>query len=260
MSLCPLQTGSPMTCCKHLSHIRPPWPNGLPGLPEVAQHCLFADTILHCIAVWKRHRRCVSVMNMSVRGFVTLGLPGLRQSAYPPVCWKRWLNQITVFLWQLNALLTLETLSPRASIVNAWIRWFWFSLGMFSDKCCEIKSVFPYVVGIRIMSIHISCDMFLRLGLHMPYKAKISAQHRMGFILDRCIVYLGLTIPNLQKKLLLIFEIFNFKKCTLFLGTEYINIAYFFIFNSGQERGFLCSFTIFMSVYISLIWVWIKSH
>ena len=31
--LCPLQTGSPMTCCKHLSHIGPPLPNGLPGLP-----------------------------------------------------------------------------------------------------------------------------------------------------------------------------------------------------------------------------------
>ena len=48
MPLCPLQTGSPMTCCKHLSHIGPPWPNGLPGLPEVAQHCLFADTVLPC--------------------------------------------------------------------------------------------------------------------------------------------------------------------------------------------------------------------
>ena len=30
MPLCPLQTGSPMTCCKHLSHIGPPWPNMLP--------------------------------------------------------------------------------------------------------------------------------------------------------------------------------------------------------------------------------------
>ena len=48
MPLCPLQTGSPMTCCKHLSHIGPPWPNGLPGLPEAAQHCLFADTVLPC--------------------------------------------------------------------------------------------------------------------------------------------------------------------------------------------------------------------
>ena len=67
--------------------------------------------------------------------------------------------------------------------------------------------------------------MYLRLGLHvqirlyyvLPYKAKISAQHGIGFILDRCIVYLGLTMPNLQKKCLLIFEIFNIKKCTLFL-------------------------------------------
>ena len=46
MPLCPLQTGSPMTCCKHLSHIGTPWPNGLPGFPEAAQHCLFADTVL----------------------------------------------------------------------------------------------------------------------------------------------------------------------------------------------------------------------
>ena len=30
-------------------------------------------------------------------------------------------------------------------------------------------------------------------------------------------------MPNLQKKRLLIFEIFNIKKCTLFFGTEYIN-------------------------------------
>ena len=80
------------------------------------------------------------------------------------------------------------------------------------------------------MSIHIFGDMYLRLGLHaqvrlyyvLPYKAKISAQHGIGFILDRCIVYLGLTMPNLQKKRLLIFEIFNIKKCTLFFGTEYI--------------------------------------
>ena len=72
--------------------------------------------------------------------------------------------------------------------------------------------------------------MYIRLGLHvqiglyyvLPYKAKISAQHGIGFILDRCIAYLGLTMPNLPKKCLLIFEIFNIKKCTLFLGTEYI--------------------------------------
>ena len=80
------------------------------------------------------------------------------------------------------------------------------------------------------MSIHISCDMYLCLGLHLqiklyyvlPYKAKISAQHGIGFILDRCFVYLGLTVPNLQKKRLLMFEIFNIKKCTLFFGTEYM--------------------------------------
>ena len=101
---------------------------------------------------------------------------------------------------------------------------------MFSDKCCEIKCVFPYVVGIRIMPIHISCDMYLRLRLHvqirlyyvLPYKANISVKHGIGFLLDRCIVYLGLTMPNLQQKRLLIFEIFNIKKCALFFGTEYI--------------------------------------
>ena len=67
--------------------------------------------------------------------------------------------------------------------------------------------------------------MYLRLGLHveirlyyvLPYKAKISTQHGIGFILDRYMVYVGLTRPNLQKKHLLIFEIFNIKKCTLFL-------------------------------------------
>ena len=72
--------------------------------------------------------------------------------------------------------------------------------------------------------------MYLRLGLYMqirlyyvlPYKAKIPAHNGIGFILDRCIVYLRLTMPHLQKKRLLIFEIFNIKKCTLFFGTEYI--------------------------------------
>ena len=50
------------------------------------------------------------------------------------------------------------------------------------------SNVFSYVMGIRIMSIHISCDMYPRLGLHLqirlyyvlPYKAKISAQHGIG--------------------------------------------------------------------------------
>ena len=72
--------------------------------------------------------------------------------------------------------------------------------------------------------------MYFRLGLHvqirlyyvLPYKAKSSAQHGIGFILDPFIVCLGLTMPNLQKKRLLIFEIFNIKKCTLIFGTEYI--------------------------------------
>ena len=66
--------------------------------------------------------------------------------------------------------------------------------------------------------------MYLRLGLHvqirlyyvLPYKAKILAKHRTGFMLDPCIVYLGLTMPNLQKERLLIFEILDIKKGTLF--------------------------------------------
>ena len=157
MPLSPLQTGSPMMCCKHLSHIGPPWPNGLPGLPEAAQHCLFADTILPC-------RTCGRLKTTSK----------VRQRNEPlhlRVCNPRSTRSTAIChptcLWQPNALLTLEMLSPRASIVSAWIHWFWFSLGMFSDKRCEIKCVFPYVVGIRIMSIHISCDMYLHLGLHV---------------------------------------------------------------------------------------------
>ena len=111
---------------------------------------------------------------------------------------------------------------------------------MFSDKRCEIKCVFPYEVGLRIMSIHISCDMYLRLGLHvqirlyyiLPYKAKISAQHGIGFILDRSSVYLGLTMPNLQKKRQLLFEIFNIKKCTLFWepSNNYRNTIYYYYY------------------------------
>ena len=65
---------------------------------------------------------------------------------------------------------------------------------MFSDKRCEIKCVFPYVLGIRIMSIHI--DMYLRLSLHvqirlyyvLPYKAKISARDRFYIGLMYCVL------------------------------------------------------------------------
>ena len=104
---------------------------------------------------------------------------------------------------------------------------------MFSDKRYEIKCVFPYVVGIRIMSIHISCDMYLRLGLHvqirlyyvLPYKTKISAQHGIGCILDRCTVHLGLSMPNLQRKCLLIFDIFNIKTCTIFLEPSILSLT-----------------------------------
>ena len=60
MPLCPLQTVSPMTCCKHLSHIGPPWPNGLPGLPEAAQHCLFADTVLPCRTYRRLKTQCLN--------------------------------------------------------------------------------------------------------------------------------------------------------------------------------------------------------
>ena len=94
--------------------------------------------------------------------------------------------------------------------------------------------------------------MYLRLGLHvqirlyyvLPYKAKISAQQGIDFILDRCIVYLGLTMPNFQKKRLLIFEIFNIKKCTLFL-TEYKYYA--------VHRYYSCIHTLYQGKYPTLI-------
>ena len=78
--------------------------------------------------------------------------------------------------------------------------------------------------------------MYLRLGLHvqirlyyvLPYKAKISAQHGIGFILNRCIVYLGLTMPNLQKQRLLSFDI---TKCTsFFLEPSIVVIGYEFLY------------------------------
>ena len=86
--------------------------------------------------------------------------------------------------------------------------------------------------------------MYLRLGLHvqimlyyvLPYKPKIMAQYGIGFILDQCIVFLGLTMPNLQKKRSLFFEIFNIKKCTLFFGNEYIYIWETF----GNSQNLAC--------------------
>ena len=136
MPSCPLQTGSPMTCCKHLSHIGPPWPNGLPGLPEAAQHCLFADIVLPC-RTCRRLKKTSKVRqrNEPVRSRVCNSRSIGSTAICHPTCF-------TVFLWKPNALLKLETLSPRVSIVYAWIRWFWFSPGMFSDKRCEIK-VYP---------------------------------------------------------------------------------------------------------------------
>ena len=72
--------------------------------------------------------------------------------------------------------------------------------------------------------------MYLRFGLHvqmrlyyvLPFKAKISAHDGIGFYIGSM---LGLTMPNLKKKRLLIFEIFNIKKCTLF----------FFFWGGGGE-------------------------
>ena len=88
------------------------------------------------------------------------------------------------------------------------------------------------------MSIHISCDRYLRLELHvqirlyhvLPYKAKMSAQQGMGFILDRCVGYLGLTMPSLQTKRLLIFEIINIKNCTFFFNRVYEGKKQFHMF------------------------------
>ena len=145
--------------------------------------------------------------------------------------------------------------SKHRSCLNSLIL---IRLGMFRDKRCEIKCVFPYVVGIRIMCIHISCDMFLCLGLHvqtrlyyvLPYKLKISAQHGIDIILDRCIVYLGLTMPNLQKQRLLIFEIFNIQRSTLLLGTEYtFSLFPNFIFtqhSKKHEAGGECVISLFL--------------
>ena len=96
------------------------------------------------------------------------------------------------------------------------------------------------------MSIYISSDMYLRLGLHvqirlyyvLPYKAKISAQHGIDFILDRCIVYLGLTMPNLKKKRLLIFEIFNIK-CAHFFLEPNMCVNCFINFHHGFYKTFV---------------------
>ena len=168
MPLCPVQMGSLM-CCKHLSHIGPPWPNGLPGLPEMVQHCLFADTLLPC----RTCRRLKMTLKVRQRNEpVHSRVCNPRSTGSTLICHPTCLLET---LAQLNYYVSVTT--DRSTDVgdvvalskyvhyNAWIRWFWFSLGMFSDKRCEIKCVFAYVVGIRIVSIHISCDMYLRLGL-----------------------------------------------------------------------------------------------
>ena len=118
MPLCLLQTGSPMTCCKHLSHIGPPWPNGLPDLPEAAQHCLFPDTVLPCRTCCRlKTTSKVRQRNEPVRSRVcNPRSTGSTAICHPTCLLERCRNRIIVFLCQPNALLTL---SPRASIVNA---------------------------------------------------------------------------------------------------------------------------------------------
>ena len=66
-------------------------------LPIFKDDCATLDSVSEVYKLFL-FRRCVSVMNLSVRGFVTLDLLGVRRSATPPVCWKRWRNQIIVFL------------------------------------------------------------------------------------------------------------------------------------------------------------------
>ena len=104
------KTGSPMTCCKHLSHIGPPWPNGLPGLPEAAQHCLSADTVLP----YTTCRRLKTTSKVRHRN----------EPVRSRVCKPRSTTAICHPTYLLETLATLETLSPRASIVIAWISWF----------------------------------------------------------------------------------------------------------------------------------------
>ena len=84
----------------------------------------------------------------------------------------------------------------------------------------------------------------------------ISAQHGIGFILDQCILYLGLTMPNLQKKHLLIFEIFNIKECTLFFGTEYSFLNHFLsiCYKKMTTSGQICkmSYTAYCNTYCNM--------
>ena len=96
MPLCPLQTGCPMTCCKHLSHIGPTLPIGLPDLPEVAQDCLFADTVLPCRTCRRlKTTSKVRQRNEPVRSRVrNLRSRGSTAICHPPVCWKRCRNRI----------------------------------------------------------------------------------------------------------------------------------------------------------------------
>ena len=158
-------------------------------------------------ALWKQCRMWVSVMNLSVQRVCNPWSTGSTAICHR-TCLLETLAQPNYCVFVTTERSTDVGDVPQASMVNAWIGWFWFSLGMFSDKRCEIKCVFPFVVGIRIISIHISCDMYLHVGLHvqiglycvLPYKVKILAQHGIGFILDRCIVYLGLTMPKLMCK------------------------------------------------------------
>ena len=64
---------------------------------------------------------------------------------------------------------------------------------MFTDKVCEFKCDFPLVGGIRIISMQIFCDLYVRPELYMQimqnhvllYKPKFSSYHRIIFILGR---------------------------------------------------------------------------
>ena len=175
--------------------------------------------IPYCLAelvtIWKRRQRCISVMNLSVRGFVTLSLPGLRRSAPHLFAGNAGATELLCFCdnrmlyrrWRRcrheQAWLMLEfVILIQSRHVQGQVLW---------NQMC-----FSYILGMRILFVYISCDMYLRLRLHVqirlyyifPYKAKNSTHHGIGFILDRCIVcivYVGLTMPNLQKKRLLIF-------------------------------------------------------
>ena len=86
------------------------------------------------------------------------------------------------------------------------------------------------------MSIHIYSDMYLRLGLHvqirlyyvLPYTAKISAQHGIGFYIGSMYCVLKTNHDKFAKETFANVRNIQHKKVHFFLGTEYIYI-YFLI-------------------------------